>query len=275
MDTRFWGPPGWVFFQTLAATTTLGSARNKFISRFFAILPFVLPCKYCRASLTGYIDEHPLTDEVMASNDTFLRWMYTIHNCVNDKLRGQGLLTEPNPTYVEALDHIHTTIAKNTTSGIRLPGWDFLYAIAYNLPSPDVATDIECMDIEDEVHMRDLNVHHAVPFAERMDRLREFWTILPFILPSTDAGYRWMERATELDLDEALDGCNSHAMMAWLYEINKAVEREAGMTESFDDLYTRVSGFASKCSTQTRGKTCRRATRGGRVTRRRKHAKRQ
>ena len=28
------------------------------------------------------------------------KWMYTIHNCVNDKLRQQGLYKDANPSFV-------------------------------------------------------------------------------------------------------------------------------------------------------------------------------
>lgn len=257
-DTRFWGPPGWQFQNWIACKHVPNALANKFKQRFYAVLPFVLPCKYCRASLSQYIDEHPLTDEILADRSAFLEWIYTIHNCVNDKLRKQGLLHAPNPSFAAARGEIEATCAAHKRAGQQIPGWDFLYAIAYNLPTEDLPT-MECMNICDEHHLNQLNIHYSVPYSERIDKLKEFWTLLPLVFPSVDAGHRWMQAAMLEDLDDAFESPES--MVEWLYKIHQAVELENGPAESLHDLTARIASHSSKCgsgSNTTRAVTCRR-----------------
>jgi hypothetical protein len=42
----------------------------------------ILPCRFCRASTTEYVKEHPLKGDPG-------KWVYDIHNMVNNKLRTQ------------------------------------------------------------------------------------------------------------------------------------------------------------------------------------------
>lgn len=254
-DTRFWGPPGWRFQNWIVGKHISNPFKNEFIGRFYCVLPFVLPCKYCRASLSQYIDEHPLTDAILADHEQFMEWIYTIHNCVNDKLRKQGLLHTPNPSFEDVKHQIYETIKHDESQNIRIPGWDFLYAIAHNLPVDD-KPPFECINIVDEKHLHNLNMHHSVPYSERIDKLREFWNLMPLILPSVDAGHRWMEAAMELDLDEALE--TQHGIMKWLYTIHKAVELENQPSETYNEIFARVASHSSKCATSKKAITCRR-----------------
>lgn len=262
-DTRFWGPPGWQFQNWIACKHVPNPFANKFKQRIYAVLPFVLPCKYCRASLSQYIDEHPLTDEILVDRTAFMEWIYTIHNCVNDKLRKQGLLHTPNPSFEEVRDQIEAACVALEATGQQIPGWDFLYAIAHNLPTEDSPT-LECMNICDEDHLNQLNKHYSVPYSERIDKLKEFWTLLPLILPSVDAGHRWMEAAMLEDLDTAFE--SPERMVEWLYNIHQAVERENGPSESLEELTARIASHSSKCGGSKRAVTCRRS-RGSRSSR--------
>lgn len=54
---------------------------------FFNSIKEVLPCKYCRASTTEFMEkELPLHPRI---RDT-ARWLYELHNRVNKKLREQS-----------------------------------------------------------------------------------------------------------------------------------------------------------------------------------------
>ena len=54
MDTRFWGPDGWKLLHSITENyPTVPDKKNKDLYRkFFLSLPYVLPCVYCRKSLT-------------------------------------------------------------------------------------------------------------------------------------------------------------------------------------------------------------------------------
>ena len=73
MDTKFWGPSGWKLIHLI--TFTYESSNKKAVTEFFSLLPFILPCKFCRASLTEYMDADPLD---IKSRDSLSKWMWRI-----------------------------------------------------------------------------------------------------------------------------------------------------------------------------------------------------
>ena len=58
MDTRFWGPSGWRLLHLITFATS--DIDNDHLQLFFRNLPYVLPCKFCRASLTDYYAVDPI-----------------------------------------------------------------------------------------------------------------------------------------------------------------------------------------------------------------------
>lgn len=92
MMTRVWGPAGWLFLHCVAfgypqATidTEEHAHRRRAYRVFFESIGHVLPCKYCRDSYQEYLREHPI-DSALDCREDLCRWLYTIHNRVNDKL---------------------------------------------------------------------------------------------------------------------------------------------------------------------------------------------
>ena len=75
MDTRWFGPSGWELFHLIAF-------RSPHPDDVLNQMKDVLPCKYCRASTTQYVHDHPLRGDPG-------KWLYEIHNMVNNKLRTQ------------------------------------------------------------------------------------------------------------------------------------------------------------------------------------------
>jgi hypothetical protein len=63
-------------------------------------LAFILPCKYCRNSFTKYSKNLPV-DGYLDSRSKLTEWVYLMHNKVNGKLRRQGFLDSPNPSFKE------------------------------------------------------------------------------------------------------------------------------------------------------------------------------
>lgn len=100
MQSDKWGKSGWIFMHTISFNypdkpTQKDMENYKF---FFTNISEVLPCKYCRESYKNFIMEIPI-EPALKSRKLLTRWLYKIHNKVNNKLRKQGLLHEKNPKY--------------------------------------------------------------------------------------------------------------------------------------------------------------------------------
>ena len=69
---------------------------KKYMKEFLETLPYILPCKFCRSSLTQYYKELPFE---LDSRESFSLWFYRIHGKVNQKLRSQGQQIPPDPPF--------------------------------------------------------------------------------------------------------------------------------------------------------------------------------
>ena len=118
MDTRFWGKDGWIFLHSIAYNYNKEKENDHVYKAFFKSIQHILPCIYCRRSYKKYIKENPVDMKNLP------KWIYTIHNLVNDKLRDQGYEIWPNPSFKEVNEKY---------SNIKLCiGFDFIYCILFN-----------------------------------------------------------------------------------------------------------------------------------------------
>lgn len=90
MQTRVWGPAGWLFLHSIAQNYPwhpTEQQKNDYLT-FFMQTGNVLPCRYCRESYQEYIKEPGtmLTIDTMASRKTLASWLYKLHNRINKKL---------------------------------------------------------------------------------------------------------------------------------------------------------------------------------------------
>ena len=260
MDTRFWGPSGWRLFH-LVATEPVQQTRQRDVARWFELMEYVLPCKYCRASFHEYVRLQPLTTGILTNQPAFGRWVYDIHNRVNGKLRGQGLITTCNPTWpsVQAKYHrMHATLCK----GSPFLGWDFLTSIAYTTPGPDYK-QAPMPDTPDELDaatadMATKNRYNLTTRAERLRLLAEWWALFPSILPCDQWRTAWA-RAFEKHGQPPLRS-GRDAVMRWMWRIEETVCASLKCPTPHSCLTAMkrdVSAFESGCARKKRGKTCR------------------
>jgi len=243
MDTRFWGPSGWKFLHVLSFSYKPDNAS--LVAEFLGTLPYVLPCKFCRYSLTEYYQEHPY-GPALKSQKAFTQWLYTIHNCVNEKLRKQGLNPSPDPKFSDVEIFYRKWLHKGITECITSTFWDFLFAVAYNHPKEASRHSTPMPDCPPEAkHCRDLkerNKWNVMTADERMPYYRRFWDLIPVVMPVLN----WKE-APVLE-------CRRSAV-AWLWRQRCALEPE------FKDPYKAVCGhiasYASGCSASKKARTCR------------------
>lgn len=221
MDTRFWGPSAWQLFHLIAHTSphpheVLGDIAS------------VLPCRYCRESTAQFVKEMPVGKNAG-------KWVYDLHNKVNDKLRKQAktdptvVAPDASPSFEEVKDRY--TSMKPT----NVPGRDFLFAIAYNYPETPEPTDMA-------THRTFL--HHladAYPFQS----LRQVFR-------------RYIE-----DKEPTLDSRKTY--ISWMYGLLKALSKKIGVPiRSLKGYVQHVAYYKSGCSKKTyKGKTCRKVQGGG------------
>lgn len=262
MDTRFWGPSGWRLFHLVAAEPVTPS-RKQDINRWFDLMEFVLPCKYCRASFHDYVRLQPLTSDTIANPTAFGRWMYDIHNRVNNKLRGQGLVTTANPSWSSVhakYKRLHSTLCK----GSPFLGWDFLTSIAYTTPGPDYKST-PMSDTPDELNHQNEDIatknrYNLLTRAERLHLLAEWWALFPSILPCDRWRTAWT-RAFEKHGQPPLQS-GRDPVMRWMWRIEETVCETLKCPTPHSCLTAMkrdVSAFESGCGRKknNRGKTCR------------------
>ena len=250
MDTRFWGPSGWRLLH-LATFTYNPAIQRASMSRFLRSLPFVLPCKFCRASLTDYYSTYPYAD-ALTSRAKLTRWLYNIHNAVNEKLRTQGLLTTPNPTFAQ-VKHYYTSWLSTTSAADRQQTmWDFLFSVAYchpidtsktTKPMPDCPPfAFKCKSIKLK------NRWNTLRCTERLPYFKQFWRSLPDILESATL-WNSALKTTRPSLT-----CRK-STLAWLWRMRCAMDQD--FTDPYMSVCQAMKRYSSDCSSSVRAKTCR------------------
>jgi len=115
MQTRVWGPAGWLFLHSIAQNYPWEPTPEKKenYKLFFRLIGEVLPCRYCRESYQDFIKGQGtcLDDSVMESRRTLTTWLYKIHNKVNKKLGYTD-----NPSIAQVWDKYESYRSKCTKS---------------------------------------------------------------------------------------------------------------------------------------------------------------
>jgi hypothetical protein len=235
MDTKFWGPSGWRLLHTIAFSEISPNTK-----KFFELIPFILPCKFCRASLTEYMEEDPVD---VSSQDALARWLWRIHNKVNDKLRGQGLLKTKNPSF----DTVREMYSEPPQT---FEGWDFLFSIAENHPYSRFTKSMPMEDCPKEsLCEKDKNRWNTMSPDERFNKYVDFWKTLGKVLPEP-----WRKTWNSCKFDEkALE-----KRTTWLRELWTLRSCMEKPPECYEEMCKRVARHRSGCGKKKRARTCRR-----------------
>jgi hypothetical protein len=245
MDTKFWGPSGWRLLHMIS----FSEYADKKI--FWKQLPFVLPCKFCRASLTEYYRVLPIPTE----NREYPEWLYKVHNLVNQKLRDQGQTLPPDPSFSMVKDQ-YTELLNIDCSKTEFPGWDFLFSIADNHPDSSPSKPMPDAPEKEPTSLEERNKYNLLTAKERKLRLKEFWRSLPYMLPYKEWQLSWRRHAGPVH--NAVQSRKS--ALAWLWKIRCGMETDLHhmKKDTFYGLCKRIANYRSGCATNKRAKTCRR-----------------
>lgn len=259
MDTRFWGPSGWRLIHLITFTYTPSDSAK--VGKFFETLPYVLPCKFCRCSLTEYMDADPVKD-ALDSRKSLTKWLWRIHNKVNDKLRSQGLVTEANPPF-EMVKKVYEERVDAGCIKTEFEGWDFLFSIAENHPFSPSSKNSLPMDgcpLEDILCIKEKNRWNVLKPDERFEKYKEFWLTVGTVLPFQE----WIDAWKEADMRK--DSLSSRGtLIKELWRIRCSMEKSLEFVnrEKFRSLCKRIREHRSGCGKKPRARTCRKNRKGG------------
>jgi hypothetical protein len=227
MDTRFFGPSAWQLFHLIAF-------KSEHPDDVLNDMKDVLPCKFCRASTTEFVKKHPLRGDPG-------KWLYDIHNMVNNKLRTQCAEdpTVVNPGEDPAFEEVKARYSKMKPT--EVPGRDFLFSIAANYP--------------------------AVPEPHDMSVQRQFLYHLSKAYP-----FASLRKVFQKQPEPVLESRSTY--MHWMYNLLKDLSEEIGASiRTYRGFAHHVAYYKSGCAKKTyHGKTCRRTKSGG-STKNRDHRK--
>ena len=97
MMTAIWGPPMWHSLHTVSFNYPIKPSKEDKENYFtyFKSLKHILPCKYCRDNLKKNLKSIPLNKSVFKNRDTLSRWVYNLHEHINQMLnKNSGLSYE-------------------------------------------------------------------------------------------------------------------------------------------------------------------------------------
>lgn len=248
MDTKYWGPSGWRLLHLITFTY---EPTNKAVARLFRSLPFVLPCKFCRASLHQYMEDDPL-EPALVSRAALSKWLYRIHCMVNAKLRGQRLLNDADPPF-ESVKRVYDERIASGCIRTEFEGWEFLFSIAENHPhclAAKKSTPMNCppnppADATDGQK----NQWNVLSPGDRMKYYEMFWESLGDSLPFKE----WRSAWTNLEVSTRA------GTIRGLWQLRRHIEEELELVnrDTFQGLCKELKEHRSGCGKKKRAKTCR------------------
>jgi len=246
MDTRFWGPSGW---QLLHLTAEAGFPTED-ARKFWLLLPYVLPCKFCRASLSEYYKKYP----VPTRGQDLPKWLWQIHNCVNAKLRSQKLCQEDDPPFDQVSARYKELYSMGCTR-TSFPGWVFLFSIVDNHPKYGESKPMPNIPEEAPTTFIDRNQYNLLKPSERIAILKEWLNTIPHALPYKEWRESWARYSK--GLTTAIQ--TRKTFMSWLYKIKCGMTKDLNWLakDSYHDLCRTLKEHRSGCGKNTKAKTCR------------------
>ena len=95
MMTSVWGPALWHTLHTISFNYPVNPNKEDKVRyyKYFKYLGKVLPCKYCRDNYQGNLLNSKFNIEVFDSRESLSKWVYNLHENVNQMLGKQSGLS--------------------------------------------------------------------------------------------------------------------------------------------------------------------------------------
>ena len=113
MLTSVWGPSMWHYLHTMSFNYPVKPTKEEksHYYHFIHSLKWVLPCGKCRKNLRKNFQKLPLNMSHMASRNTFSKYVYDLHELINDMLGKKSGLTYE--TVRERYEHFRARCVKD------------------------------------------------------------------------------------------------------------------------------------------------------------------
>jgi hypothetical protein len=232
--------------------------KESSLQEFFETLPYVLPCKHCRKSLSEYITKDPVG--LAIKDGTVAKWLWRIHNDVNAKLREQRLPTAPDPPFAKVKQMYEDKLAAGCTR-THFDGWEFLFSVAEAHPYSRAARTSAPihghppLDVLYTATPLERNRWNVMSPEERLPYYNRFWSLLPDVFPFKEWTDAWKSSAKA----EAT-ACRTECLK-WVWAIRKRMEEDLDLLNktTYASLCKELREHRSGCgAASVRGKTCRR-----------------
>lgn len=249
MDTRFWGPSGWRLLHLITFTYEPERDKTK-VCEFFNTLPYILPCKYCRSSLSDLLLEDPV-EGVCDSPEKLQRWLWRIHSKVSAKLRKEGLMKSEDASFAKVSRFYKEKVATGCSRTV-FDGWNFLFSIAENHPlsrAGRVSVPLPgAPPMEDISTPLERNRWNLMEPAERMEYFRAFWRLLPEVLPFQEWRTAWHHASASRNVWDT-----RKESLTTLWKIRCALEMELELINrtDFNSLCKVLASVRSGCGSKT------------------------
>jgi len=195
------------------------------------------------------MEEDPLD---LSSRSALARWLWRIHNRVNEKLRGQGLLKDANPSFAAVQKVYKERIAAGCIR-TEFEGWDFLFSIAENHPFTQTASlPLPMPSDKDDSTAEARNLYNTMKADERMVFYRRFWESLDGALPFESWRQAWASCAFRV-----MDDRKTFVKELWRIRCCMENQLELVNQDDFNSLCKRLAEHRSGCAKKVRARTCR------------------
>lgn len=116
INPAIWGPNLWKFmhYLTLSYPENPTEEEKDRLHDFFEIIKTLLPCEKCRYNFKNHLEKFPLTDEILSTNLSVVKWLFNLHNEVNKSL------DKPELSYTDFIDIYSVSNTKTTDNNISL-----------------------------------------------------------------------------------------------------------------------------------------------------------
>lgn len=240
METIFWGKSGWKLFHVVAHMypDKPTESDKKYYRFFYEEAKHVLPCIYCRESFGKFLQELPI-DDYLNSKKQLTKWIYLMHNKVNNKLRNQGHLKTDDPEYEEIYERYEKYVCdlrQNKCDFKELDGIIFLYCVVFNYPANIKALEKENM-----------------PY-ERIYGYILFFLNLKNIYPTTVGKKNFNKSINSLTNNELVElFTDREKLVKKMYEIEFNISKETNNTccISFEERCKSIECHRAKCKNNT------------------------
>jgi hypothetical protein len=249
MDTRYWGPSGWKLLHSISFS--YNKDKKELYKEFFYNIAFVLPCKFCRKSYSEYLIELPVEDS-LSSKESFTKWLWKIHNKVNDKLRTQGICKYENPDF-SFVKKMYIEKLHQGCSKVNFEGWEFLFSVVEGHPYSKLSLGSKPFSNEEVIDTPlEKNRNNSMEPSERLIYYKKFWELIPEVIPFEEWTTLWKKFDTNQYDTRA-------SLLKNLYKIRCGLETEMELENKtqFLSLCKELQRYKSGCNKSTRSKTCR------------------